>query len=269
MAVTNLTGTKWLLPENLNSTSSISGDFDIDISPYEVELNTLLKLHYSSGEFDSITTWEGLLDVAPYLIADIGGTNVVNNLVVEDDKNNYLIVPTRGYLKIYSSSDYLYYGLDLASADNLPVVSGTLTFEHPIDGTVSLNFVELFHLFFDTGVSSSHWSEIPILGTIADLLFSTMTITGGDDVTNPTLIAWLEANVTKIKTISDKLQDLIDIKQDIKEAIENKDVDLTYVDFGGYAGEIDELPAVVELTQAQYNALSVYDNNTYYLIVED
>jgi len=128
---------------------------------------------------------------------------------------------------------------------------------------------------------------------------------------------------------SDKLQDLIDIKQDIKVAIENKDVDLTGVDFGGYAGKIDEIPlqkeeqtktvsspnfssgnvvvtpdtgkvltqvtvvkdndlvpenivkdvnifgvvgtveTVVELTQAQYDALSVYDNNTYYLIVEE
>ena len=67
--------------------------------------------------------------------------------------------------------------------------------------------------------------------------------------------------------ISDKLQDLIDIKQNIKEAIENKGVDLTSVDFGGYAEKIDELPAVVELTQAQYDALSVYDDNKYYLIV--
>ncbi len=67
--------------------------------------------------------------------------------------------------------------------------------------------------------------------------------------------------------ISDKLQDLIDIKQDIKVAIENKDVDLTGVAFAGYAGKIDVLPAVVELTQAQYDALSVYDNDTYYLIV--
>ena len=39
--------------------------------------------------------------------------------------------------------------------------------------------------------------------------------------------------------ISDKLQDLIDIKQDIKEAIENKGADLTGVDFGGYAEKID------------------------------
>ena len=42
--------------------------------------------------------------------------------------------------------------------------------------------------------------------------------------------------------ISDKLQELIDIKQDIKTAIENKDVDLTDVDFGGYAEKIDEIP---------------------------
>ena len=69
--------------------------------------------------------------------------------------------------------------------------------------------------------------------------------------------------------IADKLQELLDIKQDIKTAIENKDVDLTGVDFGGYAEKIDALPAVVELTQAQYDALSVYDDNTYYLIVEE
>ena len=41
--------------------------------------------------------------------------------------------------------------------------------------------------------------------------------------------------------ISDKLQELLDIKQDIKEAIENKDVDLTGVTFDGYAGKIDEI----------------------------
>ena len=87
------------------------------------------------------------------------------------------------------------------------------------------------------------------------------------------LLTWLQANGTLSPSSSpikaDKLQDLIDIKQDIKEAIENKDVDLTGVDFGGYAEKIDELPAVVELTQAQYDALSVYDDNTYYLIVEE
>ena len=70
-------------------------------------------------------------------------------------------------------------------------------------------------------------------------------------------------------TISDKLEELLNIKQDIKEAIENKGVGLTGVAFSGYAEKIDELPAVVELTQAQYDALSVYDNNTYYLIVEE
>ena len=174
--------------------------------------------------------------------------------------------------------------------------------------------------------------------------------------------------------ISDKLQELLDIKQDIKVAIENKGADLTGVEFSGYAEKIDEietgggpqgetwlinsepsyygftttinfvsnstqytfisfafepsnngeyvlkynyntvgtspanqthlwswvdeafrtitfetaptgdlltwleanatkqtdeLPAVVELTQAQYDALSVYDDNTYYLIVEE
>ena len=166
--------------------------------------------------------------------------------------------------------------------------------------------------------------------------------------------------------ISDKLQELLDIKQDIKVAIENKGADLTGVDFGGYAEKIDEIetdggdilyhgsglgsgyaqvkyggvmlmlniaqikqdfpsisearglfiindgtnttigqglyytqddnssfsvsnaymiifsngliilkfdtsvaPPGVELTQAMYDGLSVYDNNTYYLIVEE
>ena len=68
--------------------------------------------------------------------------------------------------------------------------------------------------------------------------------------------------------ISDKLQDLIDIKQDIKVAIENKGIDLTSVAFSGYAEKIDELPAVVELTQEEYDELESYDDNTYYLIVE-
>ena len=69
--------------------------------------------------------------------------------------------------------------------------------------------------------------------------------------------------------VADKLLQVNQVKQDIKEAIENKDVDMTGVAFGGYAGKIDSLPAVVELTQAQYDALSVYDSNTYYLIVEE
>ena len=42
-------------------------------------------------------------------------------------------------------------------------------------------------------------------------------------------------------TINDKLQELLDIKQGIKEAIENKNIDLTGIDFSGYAGKIDEI----------------------------
>ena len=92
----------------------------------------------------------------------------------------------------------------------------------------------------------------------------TYYVTMGED------IYWEDLNVEPSSpSIADKLQELIDIKQDIKEAIENKDVDLTGVDFGGYAEKIDTLPAVVELTQAQYDALPVYDDNTYYLIVEE
>jgi len=69
-------------------------------------------------------------------------------------------------------------------------------------------------------------------------------------------------------SVADKLLQVNQVKQDIKTAIENKDVDLTGVAFVSYAGKINMLPTVVELTQAQYDALSVYDDNTYYLIVE-
>ena len=102
----------------------------------------------------------------------------------------------------------------------------------------------------------------------------TIIINGGTDVTNSTLISRLEEIGTLTPppppppSISDKLLAVNQVKQDIKVAIENKGVALAGVGFGGYAGKIDELPAVVELTQAQYDALSVYDNNTYYLIVE-
>jgi hypothetical protein len=71
----------------------------------------------------------------------------------------------------------------------------------------------------------------------------------------------------KMSRLTDNLTALIGVKNNIKTALENKGVDMTGVKFGGYAGKIDVLPAVVELTQAQYDALSVYDGNTYYLIV--
>jgi len=67
--------------------------------------------------------------------------------------------------------------------------------------------------------------------------------------------------------LTDNLTALIGVKNNIKTALENKGADMTGVKFGGYAEKIDVLPAVVELTQAQYDALSVYDDNTYYLIV--
>ena len=69
--------------------------------------------------------------------------------------------------------------------------------------------------------------------------------------------------------LTDNLTALIGVKNNIKDAIENKGVDMTGVPFTEYHEKIDVLPAVVELTQAQYDALSVYDDNTYYLIVEE
>lgn len=69
-------------------------------------------------------------------------------------------------------------------------------------------------------------------------------------------------------SIASEITRLQNAKQDIKEAIENKGVVVGSERLDEYSQLIDVLPAVVELTQAQYDTLSVYDDNTYYLIVE-
>lgn len=60
-------------------------------------------------------------------------------------------------------------------------------------------------------------------------------------------------------------------KADLKVSINAKGVTPPITDetIDGYAGKIDTLPEVLELTQAQYDGLFEYDNNTYYLIVEE
>jgi hypothetical protein len=103
--------------------------------------------------------------------------------------------------------------------------------------------------------------------------YKTIIITGGDDVTDATLISWLENNGTltppATPSIADKLLAVNQIKQDIKEAIENKGVDLTEVPFTEYADKISALPIAIELTQEEYDELESYDENTYYIIVEE
>ena len=89
--------------------------------------------------------------------------------------------------------------------------------------------------------------------------YRTVLFTGGAEVENLELIGWLDANGTLTPppspSIADKLLAVNQIKQDIKSAIEDKDIDMTDVEFSGYAEKIDELSSVVELTQAQYDAL--------------
>ena len=69
--------------------------------------------------------------------------------------------------------------------------------------------------------------------------------------------------------ISYQVERIQNAKADLKTAINSKGGSITYEKLDKYAGKINTLPVVVELTQAQYDALSVYDNNTYYLIVEE
>ena len=69
--------------------------------------------------------------------------------------------------------------------------------------------------------------------------------------------------------IASEITRLQQSKADLKISINDKGGTLTNETIDEYAEKIDVLPAVVELTQAQYDALSVYDDNTYYLIVEE
>ena len=68
--------------------------------------------------------------------------------------------------------------------------------------------------------------------------------------------------------IAYQIERIQNAKANIKLAINSKGGNITNETIDEYAGKINTLPVVVELTQAQYDALSVYDNNTYYLIVE-
>lgn len=69
-------------------------------------------------------------------------------------------------------------------------------------------------------------------------------------------------------SVADKLLAVNQVKNDIKNAIEDKGVDMTDVPFTEYADKVAEISGVVELTQDAYDALTVKDPNTYYIIVE-
>ena len=70
-------------------------------------------------------------------------------------------------------------------------------------------------------------------------------------------------------SIASQIARLQQAKADLKDSINDKGGIITDESISVYFDFIDQLPAVVELTQAQYDALLVYDNNTYYLIVEE
>ena len=69
-------------------------------------------------------------------------------------------------------------------------------------------------------------------------------------------------------SVADKLNTLQTIKANIKTAIENKGVDVGDAPFTDYASKIDGIANidVITITQAEYNSLTVKDNNTIYLI---
>jgi len=70
-------------------------------------------------------------------------------------------------------------------------------------------------------------------------------------------------------SIASEIARLQQAKADLKAAINSKGGNITTERIDQFASEVASLETVVELTQAQYDALSVYDNNTYYLIVEE
>lgn len=72
-------------------------------------------------------------------------------------------------------------------------------------------------------------------------------------------------------SIADKLRELLQIKSDLKIAISDKGVEITEnLPFNKYAIKIGEIPKgslVLQMTQADYDALAEKDPNTLYVIV--
>lgn len=129
--------------------------------------------------------------------------------------------------------------------------------------------------------SSEDWARTDLILLDGELAYESDTtkIKFGDGRTKYKDLPYISAANVKISDFID--DDLTMLKKDIANAIDlgdglkktddtiaiDKDKVATKDDLKGYAKSID-VPKIVTLTQAQYDALSTKDSNTYYFIKE-
>lgn len=102
--------------------------------------------------------------------------------------------------------------------------------------------LDLNSYFSSTSISSIAPGGTALLPFLYNIKLISIVSNDGQNISEGDIISEDGTKLTvSNKTISDKLQDLIDIKQDIKEAIENKGVDMTGVEFRSYAEKINEI----------------------------
>ena len=70
-------------------------------------------------------------------------------------------------------------------------------------------------------------------------------------------------------SIATEIARLQQAKADLKASINAKGGNITNETLDQYASAVDGIQIAVELTQAQYDALTTPDTNTYYIVMEE
>lgn len=118
-----------------------------------------------------------------------------------------------GSMFIYTSTiDYaeiplimITWGTTAFSSSYLAKLYSSETYNSGYTVNNSFNFVSgnEASTYFDKAYTSGYGSKLYFLGSSDEgVLLRTFTITGGDDATNPDLIAWLEANAIRVENTS-------------------------------------------------------------------
>ena len=158
-----------------------------------------------------VETWDDIIDALLAGLAYIGATNISSTLSVVDYNGNWLyfngnsVEFGKNDVNSGGAENYIYFELGFPSSLHLPTFSGQLSFT--FDGepyTIPSGYLIEF-LFNDApehGLSLFEYNSDYIfedgVGIWSDSYAKTIWITGGADVRNTDLIAWLQVNATQI-----------------------------------------------------------------------
>ncbi|MBQ9484588.1 hypothetical protein IJU85_00575 [Candidatus Saccharibacteria bacterium] len=201
----NLVGTTLRLNEQIDvgslatafSNERIDLDFVVKITP--ADLCAHLEIP-STG----ITTWSQFIDSLPSFLASAGAINIQSDMEVidKDQSFSYLDYYEFSYYDINNGTDnspeyWVYYnsigyGEDTSNWLYMPATTGSISFTFGDDSYSYNSFRGLIGEFANGAwlgeqYYGDYWSEG---------FFRTISIYGGDDVTNPALIQWLNDNAT-------------------------------------------------------------------------